>query len=215
MIELYYWPTPNGHKITMFLEEADIAYTIKPVNIGKGEQFEPGFLKIAPNNRMPAIIDDEPAGGGAPIPVFESGAILMYLAQKHRVLRPDDVRGQVEVMQWLFWQVANLGPMAGQNHHFIAYAGEPIPYAQDRYRNETSRLYAVLNKRLRDREFVAGDSYTIADIACYPWIVPHKRQQQDIDAFPSLKRWFDAIPRGRRPCAPTRWGRSTGRRRRR
>jgi len=193
MIELYYWPTPNGHKITMFLEEADVAYTIKPVNIGKGEQFEPGFLKIAPNNRMPAIIDDEPAGGGAPIPVFESGAILMYLAQKHRVLRPDDVRGQVEVMQWLFWQVANLGPMAGQNHHFIAYAGEPIPYAQDRYRNETSRLYAVLNKRLRDREFVAGDSYTIADIACYPWIVPHKRQQQDIDAFPSLKRWFDAI----------------------
>ena len=193
MIELHYWPTPNGHKITMFLEETGIPYTIKPVNIGKGEQFDPEFLKIAPNNRIPAIVDHAPAGGGAPIPVFESGAILMYLAQKHRVLRPDDVRGQVEVMQWLFWQVANLGPMAGQNHHFIAYAGEPITYAQDRYRNETSRLYAVLNKRLHDRAYVAGDAYTIADIASYPWIVPHQRQQQDINAFPSLKRWFDAI----------------------
>jgi len=193
MIELHYWPTPNGHKITMFLEEIGLPYTIKPVNIGKGEQFEPGFLKIAPNNRMPAIIDHAPAGGGAPIPIFESGAILMYLAQKHRVLRPDDVRGQVEVMQWLFWQVANLGPMAGQNHHFVSYAGDPIPYAIDRYVNETSRLYAVLNKRLRDREFVAGDTYTIADIACYPWTVGHQRQRQNLDDFPALKRWFEVI----------------------
>jgi GST-like protein len=193
MIEVHYWPTPNGHKITMFLEETGIPYTIRPVNIGKGDQFDPAFLKIAPNNRIPAIVDDEPAGGGAPIALFESGAILMYLAQKHRVLRPDDVRGQVEVMQWLFWQVANLGPMAGQNHHFVAYAGDPVPYAIERYVNETGRLYAVLNKRLRDREFVAGGDYTIADIACYPWIVPHERQRQNLDDFPGLKRWFDAI----------------------
>ena len=193
MIEVHYWPTPNGHKITMFLEETGIPYTIKPVNISTGEQFDPAFLKIAPNNRMPAIIDDAPADGGPPVSVFESGAILMYLAQKHRVLRPDDIRGQVEVMQWLFWQMANLGPMAGQNHHFVGYAGEPIPYAIDRYVNETGRLYAVLNKRLRDREFVAGDDYTIADIASYPWIVPHQRQRQNLEDFPSLKRWFDAI----------------------
>ena len=193
MIELHYWPTPNGHKITMFLEETGIAYTIKPVNINKGEQFDPPFLAIAPNNRMPAIVDDDPVAGGRPISVFESGAILMYLAQKHRVLRPDDVRGQVEVMQWLFWQVANLGPMAGQNHHFVGYVGEPIPYAIDRYVNETGRLYAVLNKRLRDRRYVAGDEYTIADIACYPWIVPHQRQRQSLDDFPDLKRWFEAI----------------------
>ena len=193
MIELHYWPTPNGHKITMFLEETGIPYTIKPVNIGKGEQFEPAFLAIAPNNRMPAIIDDAPSGGGAPISVFESGAILMYLAQKHRVLRPDDVRGQVEVMQWLFWQVANLGPVAGQNHHFVGYADEKIQYAIDRFVNETSRLYAVLDKRLSDREFVAADTYTIADIACYPWIVPHTRQRQNLDDFPNVRRWFDAI----------------------
>ena len=193
MIEVHYWPTPNGHKITMFLEETGVPYTIKPVNIGTGEQFDPAFLKIAPNNRMPAILDDAPADGGPPVSVFESGAILMYLAQKHRVLRPDDIRGQVEVMQWLFWQMANLGPMAGQNHHFVGYAGEPIPYAIARYVNETGRLYAVLNKRLRDREFVAGDAYTIADIASYPWIVPHQRQRQNLDDFPSLKRWFEAI----------------------
>ncbi|MEO7761749.1 MAG: glutathione binding-like protein [Casimicrobiaceae bacterium] len=193
MIELHYWPTPNGHKITMFLEEAGVPYTIKPVNIGKGEQFDPAFLRIAPNNRMPAIVDDEPADGGAPISIFESGAILMYVAQKHRTLRPDDIRGQVEVMQWLFWQVAGLGPMAGQNHHFVGYAAEPIPYAIERYVNETGRLYAVLNRRLRDREFVAGDAYTIADIACYPWTVSHQRQRQNLDDFPHLKRWFDAI----------------------
>src|SRR5258706_5476853 len=177
----------------MFLQEMGTPYTIKPVNIGKGEQFTPEFLRISPNNRMPPIIDHAPADGGGAISIFESGAILMYVAQKHRVVRPDDVRCQVEVMQWLFWQVANLGPMAGQNHHFVTYAGDPIPYAIDRYVNETGRLYAVLNKRLRDRPFVAGDSYTIADIACYPWIVPHQRQRQSLDDFPHLKRWFDAI----------------------
>ena len=193
MIELYYWPTPNGHKITMFLEETGIPYSIRPVDIGKGEQFAPDFLRIAPNNRMPAIIDDAPVGGGPPISVFESGAILMYLAQKHRVLRPDDVRGQVEVMQWLFWQVANLGPVAGNNHHFVGYADEKVQYAIDRFVNETSRLYAVLDRRLRDRPFVAGGNYTIADIAIYPWTVSHARQRQNLDDFPNLRRWFDAI----------------------
>ena len=198
MIELYYWPTPNGHKITLFLEEAGLPYTIRPVNIGKGEQFEPAFLKISPNNRMPAIVDHAPLDGGAPISIFESGAILMYLAQKHRLFRPDDVRGQVEVMQWLFWQVGGLGPMAGQNHHFVAYAGDPIPYAIDRYVRETGRLYAVLNKRLADRRHVAGDAYTIADMACYPWTVSHERQRQNLDDFPHLKRWFREI--GSRPA---------------
>lgn len=193
MIELHYWPTPNGHKITLFLEEAGVPYSIRPVNIGKGEQFEPAFLKISPNNRIPAIIDHAPLDGGAPIPIFESGAILMYLAQKHRIFRPDDVRGQVEVMQWLFWQVGGLGPMAGQNHHFVGYAGEPIPYAIDRYVRETGRLYAVLNKRLADRRYVAGDAYTIADMACYPWTVSHERQRQNLDDFPHLKRWFREI----------------------
>lgn len=193
MIDLHYWPTPNGHKVTMFLEEAGVPYTIFPVNIGRGEQFHPEFLRISPNNRIPAIVDRAPADGGAPIPVFESGAILMYLAQKLRRFRPDDVRGQVEVMQWLFWQVGGLGPMAGQNHHFVGYADNPIPYAIERYVNETNRLYGVMNKRLADRRYLAGDSYTIADIACYPWIVPHKRQRQDLDDFPNLKRWFQAI----------------------
>ena len=193
MIDLYYWPTPNGHKITMFLEETGTPYTIFPVNIGRGEQFEPAFLRLSPNNRMPAILDRDPAGGGQPVSVFESGAILMYLAQKLRRFRPNDLRGQVEVMQWLFWQVANLGPMAGQNHHFVGYVDSPIPYAINRYVNETNRLYGVLNKRLADRRYVAGDAYTIADMACYPWIVPHQRQRQDLDDFPHLKRWFHAI----------------------
>ena len=193
MIDLYYWPTPNGHKITMFLEETGTPYTIHPVNIGRGEQFEPSFLNISPNNRIPAIVDHAPADGGAPISIFESGAILMYLAQKLRVLRPDDVRGQVEVMQWLFWQVGGLGPMAGQNHHFVGYADNPIPYAIERYVNETNRLYGVLNKRLADRPFVAGAEYTIADIACYPWIVPHQRQRQNLDDFAHLKGWFESI----------------------
>ena len=193
MIDLHYWPTPNGHKITMFLEETGLPYTIHPVNIGRGEQFRPEFLRISPNNRMPAIVDRDPVDSGEPISIFESGAILMYLAQKHRVFRPDDIRGQVEVMQWLFWQVGGLGPMAGQNHHFVGYADNPIEYAIERYVNETNRLYGVLNRRLGDREFVAGSEYTIADIACYPWIVPHERQRQDLNDFPHLKRWFDWI----------------------
>ena len=192
MIELHYWPTPNGHKITMFLEETGLDYQVKPVNIGKGEQFEPDFLKIAPNNRMPAIVDRDPADGGQPISVFESGAILLYLAEKTGQFIPAEIRGRVEVLQWLFWQMGGLGPMAGQNHHFAHYAPEKIPYAIDRYVKETGRLYGVLNKRLADREFVAGD-YSIADMAAYPWIVPYKNQGQDLADFPNLQRWFDTI----------------------
>ena len=193
MIELYYWPTPNGHKITLFLEEAGLDYRIRPVNIGKGEQFDPAFLRISPNNRMPAITDSAPADGGAPVSMFESGAILLYLAEKSRQFLPADPRGRSEALQWLFWQVAGLGPMLGQNHHFSSYAPETIPYAIERYVNETRRLYAVLDKRLADRPFVAGDDYTIADMACYPWIVPYERQGMRLDDFPQLRRWFDAI----------------------
>ncbi len=192
MIDLYYWPTPNGHKITMFLEEAGLSYEIKPVDIGRGAQFDPDFLKIAPNNRMPAIVDHEPADGGEPISVFESGAILQYLAEKTGRFLPSDLRGRTEVMQWLFWQMGGLGPMLGQNHHFKVYAPEPLPYAIDRYVKETTRLYNVLNRRLADRDFVAG-AYSIADMACHPWIVPHERQGQNLDDFPHLKRWFEAV----------------------
>jgi GST-like protein len=192
MIDLYYWTTPNGHKITMFLEEAGLPYRIVPINIGKGEQFAPDFLKIAPNNRMPAIVDHQPADGGAPLSLFESGAILLYLAEKSGRFIAPDLRGRNETIQWLFWQMGGLGPMAGQNHHFTQYAPEPIPYAIERYVKETARLYAVLNKQLTKREFIAGE-YSIADMACYPWIVPHEKQGQKLDDFPHLKRWFAAI----------------------
>jgi GST-like protein len=176
----------------MFLEETGLPYEIRPVNIGRGEQFKEDFLKISPNNRMPAIIDRAPKDGGAAISIFESGAILLYLAEKTGRFLPNEMRARSEVMQWLFWQVGGLGPMAGQNHHFVQYAPEKIPYAIERYVNETSRLYAVLDQRLRDREFIVRD-YSIADMACYPWIVPHERQQQNLDDFPNLKRWFAAI----------------------
>jgi GST-like protein len=192
MIELYYWPTPNGHKITMFLEEAGLDYEIHPVNISVGDQFKPEFLAFSPNNRMPAIIDRAPTDGGDAITVFESGAILMYLAEKTGKFLPSDIRGRTTVMEWLFWQMGGLGPMLGQNHHFGTYAPEKIPYAINRYVNETNRLYGVLNKRLEGRDFIA-DAYSIADMACYPWIVPHERQQQNLDDFPNLKRWFTAI----------------------
>jgi GST-like protein len=192
MIDLYYWTTPNGHKITMFLEETGLPYRIVPVNIGTGAQFEPAFLAISPNNRIPAIVDHAPADGAGPLSVFESGAILLYLARKTRRLLPEDLRGEVEVIQWLFWQMAGLGPMAGQNHHFARYAPEKIPYAIERYVKETNRLYGVLNHRLRDRAFVAGE-YSIADIACYPWIVSHEAQGQRLGDFPNLERWFESI----------------------
>ena len=193
MIDLYYWPTPNGHKITMFLEEAELDYAIHPVDISAGDQFKPEFLAISPNNRMPAIVDLKPSDGGEPISVFESGAILTYLADKTRVLLPSDLRDRTEVFEWVFWQVGGLGPMAGQNHHFGQYAPEKIPYAIERYVKETNRLYGVLDRRLAGREFIAADAYTIADIAAYPWIVPWKRQQQDLDSFPNLHRWFNAV----------------------
>jgi len=193
MIDLYYWTTPNGHKITLFLEETDLPYHITPVDIGKGEQFLPYFLAIAPNNRIPAIVDDEPADGGAPISIFESGAILLYLAEKTGKLLPPDLRGRNEALQWLFWQMGGLGPMAGQNNHFRYAAPEPIPYAVKRYTDETHRLFGVLDKRLADRSFLAGEAYSIADIASYPWVVPWERQGQSLDEFPNLKRWFETI----------------------
>ncbi|RZI85965.1 MAG: thiol:disulfide oxidoreductase [Rubrivivax sp.] len=192
MIDLHYWTTPNGHKITMFLEEVGVPYRIVPVDIGKGQQFEPEFLRIAPNNRIPAIVDHAPSDGGEPIALFESGAILLYLADKLGELIPTDLRGRNETLQWLFWQMGGLGPMAGQNGHFNQYAPEKIPYAIERYVKETARLYAVLDKRLADREFVAG-AYSIADIASFPWITVHERHQQDLNDFPNLKRWHDAI----------------------
>ena len=193
MIDLYYWTTPNGHKITLFLEESGLPYRILPIHIGKGEQFQPDFLRIAPNNRIPAIVDTAPAGGGEPISVFESGAILLYLAEKSGRFLSTDPRVRIDTLQWLFWQMGGLGPMAGQNHHFVQYAPEVIPYAIERYVKETARLYAVLDKRLTDRDFIAGPDYSIADMACYPWIVPHARQRQELEDFPNLKRWFEAI----------------------
>jgi GST-like protein len=193
MIDFYYWTTPNGHKITMFLEEAGLDYTIKPINIGKGEQFAPDFLRIAPNNRIPAIVDHAPQDGGQAIGLFESGAILLYLADKTGQFIPADLRGRNECLQWLFWQMGGLGPMAGQNHHFVQYAPEKLPYAMDRYVKETGRLYGVLNKQLSDgRDYICGD-YSIADMAAYPWVVPHERQRQDLNQFPALKAWLERI----------------------
>jgi GST-like protein len=191
MIDLYYWTTPNGHKITMFLEEAGVPYRLVPVNIGKGEQFAPDFLRIAPNNRIPAIVDNAPVDAGPPLSLFESGAILLYLADKTKQLLPLDLRGRNTALQWLFWQVAGLGPMAGQYHHFNVYAPEKLPYAIERYMKETGRLYAVLDKRLSEAEFLAGGEYSIADIASYPWVLPS--QGQVLNAFPHLKRWVEAI----------------------
>jgi GSH-dependent disulfide-bond oxidoreductase len=205
MIDLYYWTTPNGHKITIFLEEAELPYRIVPVNISKGEQFSPEFLAISPNNRMPAIVDLKPKDGGAPISVFESGAILVYLAEKTGKFLPNGFRGRVLVMQWLFWQMAGLGPMAGQNHHFSQYAPEKIPYAIDRYVKETNRLYGVLDKRLSQQPFIAGN-YSIADMAAYPWIVPYERQGQKLEDFPHLKRWFEAM--SQRPAVQRAYARA-------
>lgn len=193
MIDVYYWPTPNGHKITMFLEETGLDYLIHPVNISAGDQFKPEFLTFSPNNRMPAILDRDPADGGEPVPVFESGAILLYLAEKTGKFLPADARGRKTSMEWLFWQVGGLGPMAGQNHHFGVYAPERIPYAITRYVKETNRLYGVMDRRLADRPFLGGDEYSIADMAAYPWVVLWKRQQQNLDDFANLRRWFDSI----------------------
>ncbi len=207
MIDLYYWPTPNGHKITLFLEETGLPYTLKPVNIGKGDQFEPGFLSIAPNNKMPAIVDHAPADGGEPISVFESGAILVYLANKTGRFFGSDLRQKVQVNQWLMWQMAGLGPMSRQMGHFNVYAPERIPYAIERYDSEVRRLHRVMDKRLSEAEFLGGDEYSIADMASYPWIGAYDKLPVDFDAFPHLKRWHQAIaarPATQRAYALTR-----------
>lgn len=193
MIDLHYWPTPNGWKISIMLEECGLAYRVHPVNIGRGAQFEPGFLAISPNNRIPAIVDHDPPGGGEPVPVFETGAILVYLAEKTGMLLPTRLRERKQVLEWLMWQMGGLGPMLGQNGHFLLYAPERIPYAVERYGREARRLYGVLDAQLaRTGTFVAG-AYSIADIACFPWIVTHKRQQLSLDEFPNVKRWFAQV----------------------
>ncbi len=203
MIDLHYWPTPNGFKITIMLEECGLPYKIVPVNIGTGEQFKPDFLKISPNNRMPAIVDHDPPGGGEPVSVFESGAILQYLAEKTGKFLPTDLRGKYEVLQWVNWQMGGLGPMAGQANHFNMYAPqfnpvEQLTYGQQRYSNEVNRLFGVLNKRLADREFIAG-GYSIADMASWPWVVGFKNFGQKLDDFANLKRWFEKSV-GERPA---------------
>ena len=190
-IELYFWPTYNGLKISIMLEECRLFYELKPVNINRGEQFAPDFLAIAPNNRMPAIIDPD-GPGGRPISIFESGAILQYLGRKTGKFYPKDERGRVEVDQWLFWQVSGFGPMAGQAHHFRGYAAEQIPYAIDRYTNEMNRLYGVMNTRLQDRDFLAG-GYSIADMACWGVVKSWERQGQNIDHFPNVKAWWERM----------------------
>ena len=215
MIDLHYWPTPNGFKISIMLEECGLPYKIVPVNIGTGEQFKPEFLKISPNNRMPAIVDHDPPGGGAPVSVFESGAILQYLAEKTGKFLPKDLRGKYEVLQWVNWQMGGLGPMAGQANHFNVYAPqfnpvEALKYGQDRYSNEVNRLFGVLNKRLADHEFVAGP-ISIADFAIWPWLVGFKNFRQNMDDFANLKRYFEktmgerpAVQKGRKVGAELR-----------
>lgn len=193
MIDLYYWTTPNGHKISIFLEEAGLPYKIHPINISNNEQFDPEFLKISPNNKIPAIVDNEPADGKGSLALFESGAILWYLAEKTKKFIPSSPREKAEVSEWLFWQVGGLGPMAGQNHHFNIFAPEKIHYAMERYVKETARLYGVLNKRLEGRDWVGGNAYSIADMAIYPWIVPHQMQQQNLEDFAHLKKWFEQM----------------------
>lgn len=193
MIDLYYWPTPNGHKIALFLEEAGLDYRIEPVDIGRGDQFKADFLAISPNNKMPAIVDHAPVDGGAPISVFESGAILQYLAGKTGQFCPTDLRGRIEVDEWLFWQVAGLGPMTGQYGHFHVYAPDPIPYARDRYRKEAERLLGVLDRQLAGRAFITGRDYTIADMAAYPWVDAYPRAPLDLSGFPDLRRWRETI----------------------
>jgi GSH-dependent disulfide-bond oxidoreductase len=197
MIDLYFWPTPNGYKITLLLEELAIPFAIKRIDIGKGEQFDPAFLAISPNNRMPAIVDHAPNDGGTALSLFESGAILLYLSEKHHGFIPNDLRGRKTVLEWLFWQMGGLGPMLGQNHHFSAYAPEKIPYAIERYQRESRRLYGVLNKQLEGREYIA-EQYSIADMACYPWTLYFERQAIDLNDYPNIKSWQARI--GERPA---------------
>lgn len=194
MIDLHYAATPNGWKISIMLEECGLAYRVVPVNLGRGEQFAPDFLAISPNNRIPAIVDHDPSGGGAAISVFETGAILVYLAEKTGKFLPSDLRGRTAAIEWLMWQMGGLGPMLGQNGHFLLYAPEKIPYAMDRYRREAERLYGVLNTQLgKTGAFVAGAEYGIADMACFPWLITHKAQGFSLDDYPHIKRWFAEV----------------------
>jgi GST-like protein len=193
MIDLYYAPTPNGHKITLFLEESGLPYRLHPIDISAGDQFKPEFLAISPNNKIPAIVDTQPIDGGAPVSIFESGAILLYLAEKTGKLLSQELRERASALQWLFWQVGGFGPMLGQNHHFTHYAPQPVPYAIERYQTETRRLYGVLNTQLEKKPYLAGDQYSIADIATYPWVVSHERQRIDLAQFPAVRNWFERI----------------------
>ena len=191
-IDLYYWPTPNGWKITIFLEEVGLPYDIVPVDITSGDQYEEQFLEISPNNKMPAIVDPE-GPDGEPISLFESGAILLYLADKTGEFMPDSERDRYTVLQWLMFQMGHVGPMLGQAHHFRGYAPEEVPYAIDRYTNEATRLYGVMDRRLSETEYFVGDEYTIADMAIFPWLISHERQGQHLDDYPNVKRWFETI----------------------
>lgn len=194
MIDFHYWPTPNGWKVSIMLEECALPYRVMPVNIGRGDQLTPAFRAISPNGRMPAVVDHDPPGGGAPVPVFESGAILIYLAEKSGCFLPADLRGRMDTLQWLMWQMGGLGPMAGQNGHFLLYAKERIPYAIDRYGREVERLYGVLDLQLaRTGSFVAGVECSIADMAIFPWVRTHKAQQIDLLRFPHVERWYNAL----------------------
>ena len=193
MIDLHYWPTPNGHKITLFLEEAGLDYRVHPVNIGKGDQFKPEYLAFSPNNKMPAIVDHAPVDGGEPQTVFESGAILLYLAEKSGQFLSTEPRVRIETLEWLFWQMAGLGPMTGQYGHFNVYAPEKIPYAIERYTNEANRLLQVLDTHLKGRDFIAGDAYSIADMATYPWIGVYDKAPIDMTPYPEVQRWHAAI----------------------
>ncbi|MBS9423474.1 GSH-dependent disulfide bond oxidoreductase [Photorhabdus caribbeanensis] len=193
MIDLYYAPTPNGHKITLFLEEAGLPYNIHRIDIGAGDQFKPEFLAISPNNKIPAIVDQQPIDGGKPIAIFESGAILTYLAEKTGKLLSKDMRERMQSLQWLFWQVGGFGPMLGQNHHFSHFAPEKVPYAINRYQEETKRLYQVLNTQLEKTPYLGGQEYSIADISTYPWVRAYERQNIDLNDYPAVKKWFDVI----------------------
>ncbi|MBU9857417.1 GSH-dependent disulfide bond oxidoreductase [Rahnella bonaserana] len=193
MIDLYYAPTPNGHKISLFLEESGLAYRLYRIDMSAGEQFRPEFLAISPNNKIPAIVDNEPVDGGAPISVFESGAILQYLAEKTGKFLSQELRERTLTLQWLTWQVAGFGPMLGQNHHFTHYAPQPVPYAIERFLQETRRLYGVLNRQLEKNAYIAGENYSIADIATYPWVAAHERQRVDLAEFPAVRNWFERV----------------------
>jgi GST-like protein len=193
MIDLYYAPTPNGHKISLLLEECGLPYRLHRIDMSAGEQFRPEFLAISPNNKIPAIVDNEPVDGGAPLSVFESGAILQYLAEKTGKFLSQELRERTITLQWLTWQVAGFGPMLGQNHHFTHYAPQPVPYAIERFLQETRRLYGVLNRQLEKNAYIAGENYSIADIATYPWVVAHERQRIDLAEFPAVRNWFERV----------------------